>query len=80
MCGCTLTYQHFETVLIFSLVTYSPDSFSQFPSYLKVVLLPKVKTRGRLLLLFEKKLHIWQPLSKFTITPVLVPPLPVFSK
>ena len=34
-----ITYHHFEMVPIFPPVTYSPNRFRQFPSYLKVVLL-----------------------------------------
>jgi len=33
-----VAHQHFEMVPIFSLGTYSLDTFSWFPSYLKVVL------------------------------------------
>ena len=79
MLAIFITYQHFETVPIFPLATHSPDSSSWFPCYLKPVLLSQVKTSGRLLFSFEKKLRVWQPLSKFMITHVLVPPLPVFS-
>jgi len=39
-----------------------------------------VKTGGCLLLLFVKKVRVWQPLSKFTITHILVPPHPVMSE
>jgi len=53
--GHTQTYQHFETVPIFPLVTCSLDSSSWFPCYLKAVLLSQVKTRGRLIFSFEKK-------------------------
>ena len=59
-----VTYQHFEIVPIFPLDTHSPNRFSQFLSYLKVVLLSYVKTGGHLLPSFEKKLRVWQPLGK----------------
>jgi len=35
---------------------------SQFTSYLKLLLLPEVKYRERLLPVGEKKLHVWQSL------------------
>jgi len=44
----------------------------QFPSYIKVQLLPQVKTRGCLLAAFEEK-----P-AELAITPELAPPLPAY--
>ena len=45
----------FETVPIFSFVTYSSDGLSPFPSYLKLVLQPYVKSGSRLLPMLKKK-------------------------
>ena len=53
---------------------------SQFTSYLKLLLLPEVKYRERLLTVGEKKLRIWRCLAvldSLTMTRVVVPPLPV---
>ena len=59
-----VTYQHFETVLIFLLVTYSPDRFNYLTVVHVHVLLSYMKTGGCMLPSFEKKLHVWQPLTK----------------
>ena len=56
-----VTYQHIETVPIFPPVTYSPDRFSRFSSYLEV--LPLTLSENWKLLSFKKKLRVWQPLS-----------------
>ena len=69
MHGYTLLTSTSKTVL---LVTYSLDSFSSFQRYLKVILLPYVKTAGCLLRSFKKKLCFWQPWTKFMITDTLV--------
>ena len=42
-----VAYQQFETVPIFSFVTYSSDRGSPLPSYLKLVLQPYVKSGSR---------------------------------
>jgi len=36
-----VAYQQLETAQVFSLVTYSLDTFSRFLSYLKVILVAK---------------------------------------
>jgi len=56
-----IAYQQFETVPIFSFVTYSSDRRSPFLSYLKTVLQPDVKPGSRLLPVFKKKLRVWPP-------------------
>ena len=60
---------------IFSFVTYSSDGLSPFPSYLKLVLQPYVKSGSRLLHMLKKK-----PFLKFTNDHELAPPLPPFLR
>ena len=43
-----------------STTDYSPDRLSQFPSYLKVVILPLVNYGYHLLPVFKRKLWFWQ--------------------
>ena len=72
-----IAYQQFETVPTFSFVMYSSDGLSPFPSYLKLVLQPYVKTGSRLLPVLKEKLRFDGPSHKlFTNDHELAPPLP----
>ena len=51
-----VAYQQFVMAPIFSFVKYRLDGLSTFASYLKLVLLPYVKSGSRLLPLFKKQL------------------------
>ena len=64
-------------VPIFSFVTYSSDELSPFPSYLKLVLLPSVKSGSRLFPMLKKASHL-AALLNFSNDHDLAPPLPAF--